>query len=50
MVHLEEVAVLTLMSKVVVLGDVGLVLHVDLHAELLLHRSLVGLPMGSLEV
>ena len=35
MVHLEEVGVPALVRLVVVLGDAGLVVHVDLHAVLL---------------
>ena len=36
MVHLEKVGLVTLVSLLVVSGDLGLVLHVDLQPELLL--------------
>ena len=40
-IHLEEVGLVTLVSPLVVSGDLGLVLHEDLHSELLLHRRRV---------
>lgn len=42
-VHFQEVALSSLHGLVVVLGDLGLVLHEDLHAELFLRRRVVRL-------
>ena len=49
MVNLEEVAVMTFVCEPVVLGNIDLIFQVKSLAELLLHRPLVGLSMGSLE-
>ena len=47
-VHLEEVGVMAEFGAVVVLGDLGPVLHVDLEAELLFGGGVVGLVVGDL--